>query len=328
MYKRNKRGYWMVIFLVAWSCIFSVTGALKKEGYVFAYGTKTTICEKLSEEHINLYNKPGNTLITTDMFVREVSPDKKIVWNYYPPGDGSNIRANCAIRLNNGNTLITLKRMDRSEIEIIEVDKNKKIVWEYIDSPNEAFYAFPTPDEKTFVIADQRSHHVVIVNRKKQIIWEYRSKDLYPLFAVPLKSGEIIFPVEGKKYLMAVNLDKKTVWKKKFSSVYLPSLAYQDHEVIEFKKLYSIDEFGMLEITGDNKFIFHDGKLMAPTDFIKMVRLPKGHILFVTTLTSGGIAALEVDRTGKIVWEYKDIEAELPGCFIQRIGNVPLPLKK
>ena len=70
----------------------------------------------------------GNTLISEYSADRviEVTPDKRIVWDYR--GDSKGLKSpSVAKRLKNGNTLIG----DQGNQRIIEVTPDKKIVWEY-----------------------------------------------------------------------------------------------------------------------------------------------------------------------------------------------------
>ena len=78
--------------------------------------------------------KNGNTLITneTDKVTREVNPKKETVWELRPsdlPEKYRFINTQCCTRLANGNTIICSRGIDGNGPQLVEVTKNKKVVW-------------------------------------------------------------------------------------------------------------------------------------------------------------------------------------------------------
>jgi hypothetical protein len=78
--------------------------------------------------------KNGNTLITDEHDVRtlEVTPDKKVVWEIKPadlPAEYRYENSQSATRLANGNTIICSRGGKNQGPQLVEVTRNKKVVW-------------------------------------------------------------------------------------------------------------------------------------------------------------------------------------------------------
>ena len=78
--------------------------------------------------------KNGNTLITDEHDVKtlEVTPDKKIVWQITPsdlPPQYAYQNSQSATRLANGNTILCSRGGRRHGPQLVEVTRNKKVVW-------------------------------------------------------------------------------------------------------------------------------------------------------------------------------------------------------
>lgn len=88
----------------------------------------------------------GNTLIncTLGNLVIEVDPKGKIVWSLTNDDlPGKPINDACGgHRLPNGNTVITSHHAKANEIKLIEVNREKKIVWTYTNTKNSSIHHF------------------------------------------------------------------------------------------------------------------------------------------------------------------------------------------
>ncbi len=76
----------------------------------------------------------GNTLITdeNDLITREVNPQKETVWELKPddlPAEYRYINTQSATRLANGNTIICSRGGDGKGPQLVEVTRDKKVVW-------------------------------------------------------------------------------------------------------------------------------------------------------------------------------------------------------
>jgi hypothetical protein len=85
--------------------------------------------------------KNGNTLITDehDMLTREVNLGKETVWELRPsdlPENHRFINTQCCTRLSNGNTIICSRGDNGKGPQLVEVNKDKKVVWVLWDWKN------------------------------------------------------------------------------------------------------------------------------------------------------------------------------------------------
>ena len=83
----------------------------------------------------------GNTLITdeNDLVTREVNPQKETVWELTPddlPAEFRYINTQSATRLANGNTIICSRGGDGKGPQLVEVTRDKKVVWVLRDWAN------------------------------------------------------------------------------------------------------------------------------------------------------------------------------------------------
>jgi len=83
----------------------------------------------------------GNTLITdeNDLITREVNPQKETVWELKPddlPAEFRYINTQSATRLANGNTIICSRGGDGKGPQLVEVTRDKKVVWVLRDWAN------------------------------------------------------------------------------------------------------------------------------------------------------------------------------------------------
>ena len=167
----------------------------------------------------------GNTLICDkgNKRVIEVTPAKEIVWEYL--GGGQELNALYGVRaLDNGNVLIVDQgnmQDPASRARIIEVTRDKKIVWEYGDSA----MAFLGPslggrlENGNTLIVDNAGLfegldvHVREVTPDKETVWEY-SEGLTCVYVVHrLANGNTLINAQCDGCIIEVTPDKEIVWK-------------------------------------------------------------------------------------------------------------------
>jgi hypothetical protein len=150
----------------------------------------------------------GNTLITGDKRVIEVTPDKEIVWEY--PAVTYSAR-----RLPNGNTLIA-GDFGRPIANVTEVTPDKTILWQYRGDfiPSGADRL---PNGNT-VIADPKYHRVFEVTPDKEIVWEYT--DLVYMWKLQVLPNGNMLTIETRDKenctdtrVVEINRDKEIVWE-------------------------------------------------------------------------------------------------------------------
>ena len=179
----------------------------------------------------------GNVLIAAyqEGRVIEVSPEKKVVWEHKVPGvlnarplENGNVLIsshsgqtvtevthggeevwkykadrNChdAIRLENGNTVIALDH------KVIEVDKEKEIVWEY---DAKQAYGIDVLENGNVLIAQLAAAVIEVDRQTKKIVWQYDGKQVADVFR--LENGNTLIVNSTKCF--EVTPDKKVVWEK------------------------------------------------------------------------------------------------------------------
>src|SRR5665213_629606 len=159
--------------------------------------------------------KNGDVLVNCPPGVREYSPDGKIVWEV---GKEVVSGAESAQRLDNGHTVIA----DNGKHRVIEIDKNKKIVWSF-DVPNSNERKSPTMrqvrrlENGNTLICASTLDKVIEISPEGKTVWEYALP--FPYLATRLPNGNTIMS-SGDGYgspqgFFVIEVDKngKTVWK-------------------------------------------------------------------------------------------------------------------
>ncbi|MCL5781564.1 MAG: hypothetical protein M1119_11880 [Firmicutes bacterium] len=185
----------------------------------------------------------GNTLVVLPFEVREVTPQKKVVWQYGlgkpgKPGDpGYLARPARAHRLANGNTLIVDRGYARNG-RVLEVTPGKKVVWQFAAAaaPSagsqeqkppglvEPLDALRLADGSTLV-TDKKQDMVFLVDAQGQVLqaksWAglYKTAPVTDLwFAEPKEDGNILISgtmVTGRTRVAEIIGDSmKVVWEK------------------------------------------------------------------------------------------------------------------
>ena len=250
---------------------------------------------------------PPNILIadTKNHRVIEVDPEKNIIWQYGITGErGSGYNElgepYDAVRLSNGNTLITSKKN-----EVIEVTPDKEIVWEYtnLKKPHSAVRL----SNGNTLITDSVRHRVIEVDESGEIVWQYMKRKggdyklSRPISAVRLLNGNTLITDDREDYVIEVNPDKEVVWQYNPDKLGRPSDANRlsngntlitdskRHRVIE------VDESGEIvwQYSGERR-----DELRNPTTAI---RLPNGNTLITDTKND---RVIEVTPDKEIVWQY------------------------
>lgn len=156
----------------------------------------------------------GNVLVVKngyqDPAVVEINQAKEVVWEYGP------IQANSAVRLDNGNTLITDSGAPGYPFkpQVIEVTPSGKIVWSYefktrAEAPR---YAERLANGNTLIVTPNK---VVEVSQAKQEVRSYSKNLVYPVKATGLTNGNILIVDKGLKGGKVLEIDKsgKVVWE-------------------------------------------------------------------------------------------------------------------
>ena len=146
----------------------------------------------------------GNYLIGShsDSKLIEITPKKKIVWEYPTPAMG-------AVQLPNGN-ILAATHSSNSVIEIRK--KDKKVVWKY-EANASCFRAFRLPNGNTLVAGYK---FIREITPKKKVVWEYNAGN-YFYGIQPLPNGNIMVS-DNNKTVFELNRKKERVWEYNISS--------------------------------------------------------------------------------------------------------------
>ena len=260
----------------------------------------------LSTEYSPSKPFPGNTLISPDL--KEVSPEGEVLWSYHQDGK---ITWD-AQRLANGNYLFSIT--DKVQVNpyaplvnnIIEMTPNYEVVWNYtILGPmthNHETHDIDKLPNGNYLIANMNNDSVIEVNSTYDIVWEWRSIDHLPLpDPIPddwvhlndvdrLPNGNTLMTLRNYDSVIEVNPNGDIVWQYG-DLVYVAPLAPKSNHT----------------------------KLWGPHN---ADRLTNGNTMIADSLNH---RCIQVDPTGKIVWEVNQSQVDLlwpRDCDLLPNGNV------
>jgi hypothetical protein len=196
---------------------------------VWQYKTK-----KISHDADRLSN--GNTIFCfgnndtiNDPQIQEIDKQGKIIWQWYakkyfnkePYKNISSqgwTHTNSVVRLNNGNTLISLRNFNL----IIEVNQNGNIVWEF---NIKAFGRNPhepkilNNDNLIFACRVRKWDPIIEIDRKKkEPVWNFDTKDFDLIRGVqPLPNGNYL--LTGRNKIIEITKDKELVWRLQMKNI-------------------------------------------------------------------------------------------------------------
>jgi hypothetical protein len=262
----------------------------------------------------------GNTLIADagdeagfGSEIVEVDPVGNIVWNY---SEGLNF-AHSGRRLRNGNTLIT----DTTHNRLIEVTPDKKIImssddWgggtgrlsdgSHLHYPNEAFEL----EDTTFLVTDRNNDRCIQIDRKGHIIWFFGQELHHPHNANPLPDGNILISDSDGNRIFEINWKKEIVWSYGDGSVqtlWWPRGAIRlenGNTLITDSKNHRI-----IEVSPEKKIVWKFQTEHVDKFYITQAT-KEG--TFLIACTDGHHQVIEVDRTGNIVWLFRNYRRPAP----------------
>ncbi len=152
---------------------------------------------------------PQKTILVADsrsIFEIDISNNKK-VWEY-------DCHAKSAVRLNNGNTLVT----DEKNLKVFEVNKNNQIIWEYY---NEKVVTHATRLSNGNTLLTYKSNTVEEIDHDYNIVWSFGEYNISshddqhlssPEYASRLKNGNTMITDTRNARVIEVSNEGKIVW--------------------------------------------------------------------------------------------------------------------
>jgi DNA-binding beta-propeller fold protein YncE len=173
----------------------------------------------------------------------EVTPDKRIVWEF-PSPSLILYRGNEDVNFSVDGKLLAVSEEDNYDVHIIDYEK-RALTWTYgtpdhkgsapgfLDYPDDAHIL----SDGTFVTADIRNHRVLIIDPKTSEIvtqWGTTGKRNHnpphelaaPNGATPLDNGDILVTEIGGAWITRITRDSKVVWSVQAPRIHYPSDAF------------------------------------------------------------------------------------------------------
>lgn len=218
----------------------------------------------------------GNILFSRKVGASEITPDKKIVWNYEAPPKAEihttqPIGKDRVMIMQNGNPakiMIINKVTGKTEKELI-------IPTEHPQSPHGQFRHVRMTKAGTFLVPHMAGRVVEYDSDGKEI-WSYNTPS--PWAAVRLKNGNTLISGDGSGYVREVNTKGETVWE--FTQQDSPDL-----------KIFNVQE--VTRLANGNTIICNwcPGRLKDPKEW------------------PGSVQVFEVTPDKKIVWALSSWQA-------------------
>jgi hypothetical protein len=172
----------------------------------------------------------GNTLVvwgwgedSKKPEVYELDPKSNVVWEWYAEEHVKNLKqhrskhgfthTNAAVRLKNGNTLISL----RNFFALVEVDTSGKIVWKL-----ENLFRNPHDPEEllngNILVNTRRPQVIKEYNKSGEIVWQHYPEDADTIrYNHKLPNGNIIFAERRK--IVEITPNGEVVWQLRLNGV-------------------------------------------------------------------------------------------------------------
>jgi DNA-binding beta-propeller fold protein YncE len=173
----------------------------------------------------------------------EVTPDKRIVWEF-PSPDLVLYRGNEDVNFSDDGKLLAVSEEDNYDVHIVDYEK-KEVTWTYgvPDVKGSAAPYLNYPDDAhllsdgNFLTADIRNHRVLIIDpRTNKIVTQWGTvgkrnhnppKELAaPNGATPLENGDILITEIGGAWITRITRDSKVVWSVQAPNIRYPSDAF------------------------------------------------------------------------------------------------------
>ena len=168
--------------------------------------------------HHDVHLLPNGNILFHDTWtsVKEITLDKKIVWEYdcatSNGNQGKRVDVHAFARLKNGNTVIIESGVGR----IIEVDKEGKLVHQFPlkkGGTQSTRWVRKTP-KNTWLVCSENPGVVTEYDNEGKVVWDYLIKTrVYG--AIRLKNGNTLIASGSGNSIVEVNPKKEVIWEVK-----------------------------------------------------------------------------------------------------------------
>jgi DNA-binding beta-propeller fold protein YncE len=265
----------------------------------------------------------------------EVTPDKRIVWEF-PSPDLVLYRGNEDVNFSEDGKLLAVSEEDNYDVHIVDYEK-KEVTWTYgvPDVKGSAPPYLNYPDDAhllsdgNFLTADIRNHRVLIIDpRTNEIVTQWGTvgkrnhnppKELAaPNGATPLDNGDILITEIGGAWITRITRDSKVVWSVQAPRINYPSDAFPTNDgrhviVADFWKPGRVVIFDPQTRKVIWDYYVKEGEKMLDHPSLARELPDTGDIIVADDLRERVIV---IDRkTKEIIWQYghTDQKGHLPG---------------
>jgi hypothetical protein len=271
---------------------------------------------------------------TENSRVLELKASGEIVWqygcdsinsnDYCDYGDGANQLNKPQFATYTGNNVLIT---DKDNNRVIEVDRNKNIVWSYggtegfgdnqLNKPNSAVVL----SDGNVLIADGINNRLIEVNKDKSIVWKYgcselsiAEKCLYgngpgflrnPNYATELSNGDLLITDSENNRIIEINKSDDVVWEYK-SGLNIPQSANPTDNAI---LIANYRNNNVLKVSKDKQVIWEMAGLKLPT----FATLTKTGTILIADSYNNHI--IEVDNNKNILTEINDTTEAVKPMF-------------
>jgi hypothetical protein len=223
--------------------------------------------------------------------IMEIGPDKKELWKI----DGLQYPSDAAF-VGKDRVLI----VEQNSHQVTERDLTGKVIWsKQVMLP---IGVQRLPNGNTFVVC--RNQLIELDGRQREVN-SYQRQDYGICGAQRLRSGETVFVLNTGQ---CVRLDAKNKEGTTFTIPQRMQPGYGGMEVLPNNHVLVVQRDGVGEYDGTGGPAVWHAAFTRPTS---VQRLPNGNTLVASGNSPAGAVA-ELDRSGKIVWEYKPPDGFLP----------------
>jgi DNA-binding beta-propeller fold protein YncE len=264
----------------------------------------------------------------------EVTPDKRIVWEF-PSPDLAIYRGNEDVNFSPDGRRLTVSEEDNYDVHIVDYE-NRALVWTYgapdVRGSGPGLFNYPDDahllEDGTFITADIRNCRVLIIDpRTNQIVTEWGKPGVcrhdpprylaYPNGVTPLDNGDILVTEIERSWISRITRAGQVVWSVQAPRVRYPSDAFPtgDGQVIvaDFSKPGRVVIFEPASRRVTWEYEVKAGEKMLDHPSLARELPGTGDIIVADDLRE---RVLVIDRRTKdVIWQYgaTDQKGHLPG---------------
>jgi DNA-binding beta-propeller fold protein YncE len=254
----------------------------------------------------------------------EVTPDKRIVWEF-PSPDLKVYRGNEDVNFSSDGRSLAVSEEDNYDVHIVDYE-SRRLTWTYgvPDTRGSADGLLNYPDDAhlladgKFVTADIRNCRVLIIDPKdNRVVTQWGQPGqcrhnpphqlAHPNGATPMDNGDLLITEIGDAWISRITREGKVVWSARAPNIHYPSDAFPTVDgkqviVADFWKPGRVVIFDPLTRKVTWEYFVKDGEKMFDHPSLARELPETGDILVADDLRDRVVV---IDRKSKeIIWQY------------------------